>query len=395
MFETGGRGMFDKMKESFSWGKKKEKEEKPEYTLTGEPANNAARKLEKEKNAVKPEGEIPVEKPNFSQEKKPFEYRLTPKSEYIPPQPKAKAEKTGDAKIIDMKDNGKGEFVKNDNSAIKHESDSFIVHADNVPKQFDPTHQLEPGQDNRLVRQGNRQVARQYQADQYQPRPVKGLIESGQGKEVILRPKMEVQKMEKVTPVIPPVEIPKKPEEDEKFEKKLERVQLADIDAIVESYAQRVAEKKLGERKEGANIATRWVVRLAEDGYYKKYFDEAKQEIMKNRNLLSQIETRWFKKSEGLPLRADASDIHYEILDKVVEAFDKELLEERSTEVKAEHVRNMNVDLEAGRLFADFAMGKITDRAEFDRLVEERVVPNVPGAKTGERKSTVRKLITI
>ncbi len=216
------------------------------------------------------------------------------------------------------------------------------------------------------------------EAEYLPPRPVKGLLEQGQTKEVV--------KWEKPEPIPEPVpKPPKKPEEEEKFEKKLERVQLADIDAIVESYAQRVAEKKLGERKEGANLATRWFVRLAEDGYYKKYFDEAKQEIMKNHNLLSQIETRWFKKSEGAPLRADASDIHYEILDKVVESFDKQLLEERSTEVKAQHIRNMNVDLEAGRLFADFALGRITDRAQFDRLVEEKVVPNVPGAKSGER----------
>ncbi len=396
MFETGGRGMFEKM---FSWGKKEKPEEdltklsdqdlesRAQYTLTSKPDNEAARVLEKRKQQKE------AMSSSARPESKPAEPKVKPveQAEYIPPQqtaPRLKY-KPGE-KIIDVVNNGKGEFVTDADkvpsaSAIKHESDSFIIHADNVPKQFNSDRQLEPGSDNRLVRQGKGAVARQYEQGQYQPRPFKGLIESGQGKEVILRPKMEVAKTEKIKPVIPPVEIPKKPEEDKKFEKKLERVQLADIDAIVESYAQRVAEKKLGERKEGANFATRWVVRLAEDGYYKKYFDEAKQEIMKNRNLLSQIETRWFKKSEGVPLRADATDIHYEILDKVVEAFDQKLLEERSTEVKAEHVRNMNVDLEAGRLFADFAMGRIADRAQFDRLVEERVVPNVPGAKTGER----------
>ena len=130
-------------------------------------------------------------------------------------------------------------------------------------KKFNPQTQLEAGQDNRLVRQGNKAVAKQYEQEGYQPRPVKGLIEQGQSKEVILRPKGEVMKVEKPEPVPVP---PKKEEQEEKFEKKLERVQLADIDAIVESYAQRVAEKKLGERMEGSNLATRWFVRLAEDG---------------------------------------------------------------------------------------------------------------------------------
>jgi hypothetical protein len=379
-------GFFERM-----FGGKKEKQEedlnklsdyelkqRANWTITGKPDNDAARAYD---------ARVKAASASVRPEVKPAEPKSEPvkEAEYIPPQKQSPPplKYKPDEKIIDAVDNGKGEFVTDADktssaSAIKYESDSFIVQADNVPKKFNPDRQLEPGEDKRLVRQGNRAVARQYEKPQYQPRPVKGLIEQGQGKEVILRPKMEVMKVDKPEPIpIPP--------DDEKFEKKLERVQLADIDAIVESYAQRVAEKKLGERMEGSNLATRWFVRLAEDGYYKKYFDEAKQEIMKNHNLLSQIETRWFKKSEGAPLRADASDIHYEILDKVVEAFDKQLLEERSTEVKAQHIRNMNVDLEAGRLFADFALGKVTDRSQFDRLVEERVVPNVPGAKTDGR----------
>ena len=405
MFERGS-GFFEKMS-SFSWGKKeKEKEDlnklsdeelekRASYTITGKPDNDAARYIEKRAAERKANEQAakksPSSKPDFSN-KKPYVSELTPESEFqqVRSEPKSKAGTPKKPQTINMKADSSGVFVEDHSqnaSAIKYEGDSYLVHADNVPKKFNPDRQLEPGEDKRLVRQGHGVVARRYQPEQYQPRPIKGLIESGQGKEVILRPNMEVMRPDKPEPIpepIPvpePVPVPKKPEEI-KFEKEIQKANLADVNAVVERYAEKVAEHELDELlKNKTKWFSRWMVRLASDGYYRQFLDETKAAIKNNRNILTEIEGRVRGDSTDKTLAAGSENLHYEILDKAVKAVREGLLAEGSKEIKENSIRNMSVDVEAGRLFADFALGKITSRQEFDRQVEARLVPLVPGAK--------------
>ncbi len=180
----------------------------------------------------------------------------------------------------------------------------------------------------------------------------------------------------------------------EQFKKQDHRVVIADITSIVDRYARTLAEKKVSERINNSGLLKKSWVRLSEAGYVEKYYQEAKAEILKNRNLLSDIQTRLMHKSEGKALRADADDVHNEILDKVISTFvDADLLDKktRGQEVKAEHVdlgaaQNARLDSEAARLITDYALGNITDQKTFDTQVEQRLVPILEGAGAKQGK---------
>lgn len=187
--------------------------------------------------------------------------------------------------------------------------------------------------------------------------------------------------------------LPTREDQEEKFERKTTRVVIADITAIVDRYAKTLAERKVSERLNNSGFIKKSWVRLSEAGYVEKYYQEAKDEILKNRNLLSDIQTRLLHKSEGKTLHADSEDVHNEILENIIEAFQKDLLDQgtRNQEVKAEHVdmgawQNVRLDVAAADLIVDFALGNITDQKTFDTQVEQKLVPILSGAgaKQGE-----------
>jgi hypothetical protein len=153
------------------------------------------------------------------------------------------------------------------------------------------------------------------------------------------------------------------------------RLAIVDISDIVNRYAKTLADKKVNEHlQQKARWWNRWFVRQTEAGYFEKYYAEAKQEIIKNRNLLSDIQIRWLKKSRGKALERGDDETHFELLDEIIESLLNERLQrEGSKETQEDHVRDIDMDARAAELMADYVTGSVTSRAEFEKRAEEQI----------------------
>lgn len=191
------------------------------------------------------------------------------------------------------------------------------------------------------------------------------------------------KRRELVLPDLKESETPKppespKPKEPEKLEFKKARI--VDLSEVVKAMAWREAEQKMRnvlDDKRKSNFIKRAWVRLGEKGYLMKFYKEALDEMKNNRNLLAEIETRILKRSKG-EIKAGTKDTSYEILDSLLDEYDKELTD---ADEKGEVVIDAGVNQAAGELFADFVAGRITSREDFDKEVEARIVPLLKGRK--------------
>jgi hypothetical protein len=190
-------------------------------------------------------------------------------------------------------------------------------------------------------------------------------------------------------PPIPP--IPPVPPIQEK-----KRLNIINIDEIAKSYAWRMAEEKLRELlhkpeedmqsnsrmkslfnalsapfRHPIEFAKKAWVRMAEDRYRQKFFEEAKAEIEKNQTLLFQIQAdfRLGKSVQAIDPKAK-EQLNYEILNKVLEEYSKGIVEqeERGNKVENPEVNNAFQNLIARHIMEGW------DRAKFEQ--EQRILIN-------------------
>jgi hypothetical protein len=163
------------------------------------------------------------------------------------------------------------------------------------------------------------------------------------------------------------------------------KVAFVDIRSIIDRFAMTQAREKAKEHLEKkSKWYSRWFVRQTEAGYIDKYFEEAREEILKNKNLLSEIEIRWLKKSSGKALNNGEEERQYEILDEVVESvFQEQLAWEKNIETKAGPEKRdvgsiAGLDAIVAELLADYVLGQngVTSRKKFDQDVNDYVLHN-------------------
>jgi len=137
-------------------------------------------------------------------------------------------------------------------------------------------------------------------------------------------------------------------------EKKKYDLKISAVDQIVEAYAWRQAEEKLRQMLHSpeAKMSSRsrlkslfnnlitplrhpvkfvkksWV-RMAEQGYLKKFYLEALEEIATNQNLMAEIKTSFRLGKDSSEIDAESKrEINYEILDKVIEQYSNNVAEQ-------------------------------------------------------------------
>lgn len=149
--------------------------------------------------------------------------------------------------------------------------------------------------------------------------------------------------------------LPEKINDTNSKEEKIHKLNLVAMDQVVKSMAWRVAEEKvrqlLHKPEEGTHSSSRWQsiwnnlrsnlrnpkeflkkswVRMAEEGYREKFYQEALEEITQNQDLLREIEAdyKFSSRSSGV---GGNKERHYMILDKEIERYQKDVeeLEER------------------------------------------------------------------
>ncbi len=211
----------------------------------------------------------------------------------------------------------------------------------------------------------------------------KAMVEMSARRELVL-PNLKVELPEVVPLVVEPTPASVEPVKPEKPEAK--RAYMIDISEVVKRYAWDQANKKLNDlqnpevkgffNKIGAGFKKMYL-RLGEKANLTRYYNEALQEIKSNKNLLAEIEAYVMKKSTSAT-KPESKDLNYEVLDQVIFKFEKELAE---AEEKGELVVDARVNQEATRLFVEYAQGRITTREEFDKQVEEKILPLLAGRK--------------
>jgi len=123
----------------------------------------------------------------------------------------------------------------------------------------------------------------------------------------------------------------------------------------------------------GRQMRTAVFIRPGEDLYMKKFYEEALAEITNNKNLLAEIETNLITSSKGKEITGEQEDKNYQILNNIIENFSEDVAAESEKGDKI--VDDDEVNGELARLFYEYAIGEITNRKDFDQLVEERLLP--------------------
>jgi hypothetical protein len=177
-------------------------------------------------------------------------------------------------------------------------------------------------------------------------------------------------------------------------------MRVIDISAVVEQLAHREAEEKVNEylTSEKTGFFAKIGARLGEPGLRLKFYSEAKEAIINNRNLMASIDARM--KGESKTEIAAGSEIKsIKYLDEILATFEDNLTEK---EEDGQRVSNPEVDHKVALLLMRYAQGKIVDRTAFDDEVERLIVrPHLSdldfgtdtGAKNQNNKSKEKGLM--
>ncbi len=159
-------------------------------------------------------------------------------------------------------------------------------------------------------------------------------------------------------------------------------LKIVDISAVVEQLAHREAEEKLNEylTSKQNGFFKKMFARMGESGLRYKFYREAKDAIVNNRNLMASIDAR-MKGQSDTKIAAGSELKSFAYLDEILKTYEDEITED---EEKGEAVHDPAVNQEVAAILMRYAQGKIPDRQAFDDEVERRVIrPHLGDKKFG------------
>ncbi len=212
----------------------------------------------------------------------------------------------------------------------------------------------------------------------------KAMVEMSARRELVL-PNLKVELPEVVPVVVEPTPASVEPISLQPEKPEAKRAYLINVSEVVKQYAHRQAELRLNELQKaevkgffktiGSGFKKMWL-NLGEEGYRRKFEKEILTEITSNKNLLAEIEARLGKSKSATTL--ESKGLNEKVLSDVIDRYQKEVAE---AEEKGEVVVDARVNQEATKLFVEYAQGAITTREEFDKQVEEKILPLLAGRK--------------
>lgn len=174
-------------------------------------------------------------------------------------------------------------------------------------------------------------------------------------------------------PIPEPVPEPT-PEPVPSIPKKEKKGYIIDISEIVKAYAWREAEGKMRDLLDNSGFFKKSFVRLGEKGYLMKFYKESLDAIQSNKNLMAEIETRVLQRSTA---KSEGKDRSYDVLDSLIDEYVQEI---EDADERGELVRDPELNKEISLLFSEYALNSMT-REEFDKAVQERIMPHLEGRK--------------
>lgn len=153
-------------------------------------------------------------------------------------------------------------------------------------------------------------------------------------------------------------------------------IRIVDLSAWMEQLAELVAENKMRAYLNEANFFKKAIAHIDEDAYRRKFYLDTLHAIQTNRNLKASLEARVFGRGEVV-----SSDPHVQEtlaeFDQALAHFAEGLHDEE--ERGDRFIADPELNRAASHLFVEYATGAIADRVEFEKRVEEEIIPFMSG----------------
>jgi hypothetical protein len=166
--------------------------------------------------------------------------------------------------------------------------------------------------------------------------------------------------------------------EAEVKKEKAEQARLIDISRIGDQYALLLAEEELEQLRNHSSFWkrnwNRFKIRYNEAGFRREVYNRIRNELHESQNLSDLVEKRMLDRK----IKGDASQKTYDILDSVLDAYEKEIV---SAEEKGDIIHDDDVNLSLAEAFYKYAKGEYQTRAVFDAYINKEVVSKIQKLK--------------